>query len=46
MTSLNTTTSMLDKIISDKAPDHDFVPKKTWVAKCIQMIHAANVAKS
>lgn len=46
MTALNTTSAMLDKIISDKASDHDFIPKKTWVAKCIQMVHAANVSKS
>jgi hypothetical protein len=37
---------MLDKIISDKAPDHDFIPKKLWIGKCTQMIHAANVSKS
>lgn len=46
MTTLNTTSVMLDKIISDKAPDHDFIPKKLWIAKCAQMIHAANVSKS
>jgi hypothetical protein len=46
MTSLNTTSAMLDKIISDKAPDHDLIPRKVWIAKCAQMIHAANVSKS
>jgi hypothetical protein len=46
MASLNTTSAVLDKIISDKAPDHDLIPKKRWVAKCSQMIHAANVSKS
>lgn len=46
MTTLNTTSVMLDKIISDKAPDRDFIPKKLWIGKCAQMIHAANISKS
>jgi len=46
MTQLNTTSVMLDKIISDKASDHDLIAKKLWIAKCAQMIHAANVSKS
>jgi hypothetical protein len=46
MTALNTPSAMLDKIISDKAPDHDLIPKKLWIGKCSQMIHAANVSKS
>lgn len=46
MVSFNTTSAILEKIISDKAPDHDLIPKKLWVAKCVQMIHAANVSKS
>jgi hypothetical protein len=45
MTTLNTT-AMLDKIISDKAADRDLIAKKTWIGKCAQMIHAANVSKS
>jgi len=46
LTTLNTTSGILDKIISDKAPDHDLIPKKLWIGKCAQMIHAANVSKS
>ena len=46
MTTLNTTGVILDKIISDKAPDHDLIAKKLWIGKCAQMIHAANVSKS
>ncbi|CAF3850522.1 unnamed protein product [Rotaria sp. Silwood1] len=46
MTTLNTTSAMLDKIIIDKAADQDFMPKRLWVAKCVQMVHAANVAKN
>lgn len=46
MVSLNTTSAVLEKIISDRASDHDFIPKKLWIGKCIQMVHAANVSKS
>jgi hypothetical protein len=46
MTLSNSTGITLDKIISDTAPDHDFIPKKLWVGKCAQMIYAANVSKS
>ncbi|CAF1326895.1 unnamed protein product [Adineta steineri] len=45
MATLNTS-SVLEKIICDKAPDHDFIPNKLWVAKLTQMIHAANVSKN
>ncbi len=37
---------MLDKIISDKAADRDLIPRKVWIGKCAQMIHAANVSKN
>lgn len=43
---MNTAGIILEKIISDKAPDHDFIPKKLWIAKCAQMIYAASVSKS
>ncbi|CAF3476774.1 unnamed protein product [Rotaria socialis] len=46
MASLNTTSVTLEKTISDKASDHDFIPKKVWIGKCMQMVHAANVAKN
>ncbi|CAF0874114.1 unnamed protein product [Rotaria sordida] len=46
MTTLNSTSAILDKIISDKAADHDFIPKKLWIGKCVQMVHAANVSKN
>ncbi|CAF1032650.1 unnamed protein product [Adineta ricciae] len=46
LAAMNTTGAILEKIISDKAPDHDFIPKKLWIAKCTQMIHAANVSKN
>jgi hypothetical protein len=46
MTSSNSTGVTLEKIISDTAPDHDLIPKKLWVAKCAQMIYAANVSRS
>ncbi|CAF0936921.1 unnamed protein product [Rotaria sordida] len=45
MTTLNSTSAILDKIISDKAADHDFIPKKLWIGKCVQIVHAANVSK-
>ena len=45
LTTFNTTNITLEKVISDKASDHDFIPTKDWIGKCVQMIHAANVAK-
>ena len=46
MAAFNSTTAVLERIISDKAPENDLIPKKLWVNKCVQMIHAANVSQS
>ncbi|UJR24993.1 hypothetical protein I4U23_006354 [Adineta vaga] len=46
MATMNMTSAILEKIISDSAPDHDFIPKKLWISKCTQMIHAANVSRN